>query len=284
MNDAVSFRPRLALLIDAENVGPRHLGPILERVAERGLVTVRRIFADWSDPARSCWREPILQHALVAIQQFRLTPAKNGTDCALIIEAMDLAHSGRVDGVCLVTGDSDFTRLACRLRESGLLVYGFGQRNASAAFALACDQFTHVDDLLPAESPAAPPVIPIDHAPAAAIGTAPTPKAARPSPSKPAATAATQDARPRPAEKPTAVPSPLLQLIRTAYQNTKGSGGWAMLPAFSTELHRVSPGFQVKQHGATQLSKLLAKIPECEIRMIPTGKNLTPAPHSIRVK
>jgi hypothetical protein len=145
---------RLAVLIDAENAQVAILSELLAEIAKLGSATVRRIYGDFTNSALTSWREPLLSHSIQAVQQYRNTVHKNASDSALIIDAMDLLHSGRFDGFCIVSSDSDFTRLASRIREDGLLVYGFGEHNTPASFIAACDKFTYTKGLRsPGEQP-----------------------------------------------------------------------------------------------------------------------------------
>lgn len=132
---------RLAVLIDAENISARHAAPLFQEIAGLGAATARRIYGDWSRPDLAPWRGPIDCYGLVPVQQFLLRAGKNGADGALIIDAMDLLHSARFDGFCIVSSDGDFARLARRIRESGLLVFGFGESKASQSFVRSCDRF-----------------------------------------------------------------------------------------------------------------------------------------------
>lgn len=138
---------RLAVLIDADNAQSELIAPLLAEIARYGTATTRRIYGDWTKPNLTGWKEKLLQHAIQPIQQFAYTSGKNATDSALIIDAMDLLYSGRFKGFCLVSSDSDFTRLASRLRESGLLVYGFGEQKTPKPLVAACDKFTYVEVL-----------------------------------------------------------------------------------------------------------------------------------------
>jgi len=137
----------LAVLIDADNVRLDTLTPILDAIARLGRVTVRRIYGDFTTPHLAGWRLKLSEHAIHPIQQYRNTTGKNASDSALIIDAMDLLHSRRFDGFCLVSSDSDFTRLATRIREYGLMVFGFGEKQTPRAFANACDCFNHMEEL-----------------------------------------------------------------------------------------------------------------------------------------
>src|SRR5258707_14759992 len=142
---------RLALLIDADNASPSIILGLLSEVSKYGVPTVKRIYGDWTTPNLGGWKETLLDHSISPIQQFRYTVGKNATDSAMIIDAMDLLYEGKIDGFCLVSSDSDFTRLASRIRESGLLVYGFGERKTPQPFVTACDKFIFTEILGPLE-------------------------------------------------------------------------------------------------------------------------------------
>ncbi|WP_062521438.1 NYN domain-containing protein [Demequina silvatica] len=146
---------RLAVLIDADNASAKHLERLLAEIAKYGTAGVRRAYGDWTSNHLGKWKETLLEHSVQPIQQFSYTTGKNATDSALIIDAMDLLHAGNVDGFCLVSSDSDFTRLAARIREEGLTVYGFGERKTPKPFVAACDTFIYVENLASSETPAA---------------------------------------------------------------------------------------------------------------------------------
>ena len=139
--------PRLAVLIDAENAQLAILGGLLAEIAKTGVASVKRVYGDFTSPALASWREQLLAHSIQPIQQFRNTVHKNASDSALIIDAMDLLHSGRFEGFCIVSSDSDFTRLASRIREEGILVYGYGEEKTPKSFIAACDKFTFTEIL-----------------------------------------------------------------------------------------------------------------------------------------
>jgi hypothetical protein len=139
--------PNLAVLIDSDNAQAAVISDLLAEVSQVGTATVKRAYGDWTTPQLSSWKEVLNVHAIQPVQQFSYTSGKNATDSALIIDAMDLLHGGRVDGFCLVSSDSDFTRLATRIREEGLLVIGFGERKTPKAFVAACDRFLYTDIL-----------------------------------------------------------------------------------------------------------------------------------------
>jgi hypothetical protein len=141
---------KLAMLIDADNTRPGVAQALLAEVAKYGTAHVKRAYGDWTGPNLKGWKEQLLPIArsIQPVQQFAYTTGKNATDAAIVIDAMDLLYTGHLDGFCLVSSDSDFTRLAARLRESGLTVYGFGERRTPAPFVAACDKFIHLDNLV----------------------------------------------------------------------------------------------------------------------------------------
>ncbi len=138
---------RFAVLIDADNIPHRLIGGILEEIAKYGVPTFKRIYADWTKPHVSGWKSVLLDHAITPIQQYSYTTGKNSSDSALIIDAMDILYTGRVDGFCVVSSDSDFTRLATRLREAGMKVFGMGEQKTPSAFRAACDKFIYIEIL-----------------------------------------------------------------------------------------------------------------------------------------
>lgn len=142
---------RLAVLIDADNVPYSNIKEMLEEVAKNGTPTIKRIYADWTKPTVSGWKTVLLEHAITPIQQYSYTSGKNSSDSALIIDAMDILYSGKVDGFCIVSSDSDFTRLAIRLRETGMLVIGIGEKKTPVSFITACDKFIYIEILRPAK-------------------------------------------------------------------------------------------------------------------------------------
>ncbi|HET8551892.1 MAG TPA: NYN domain-containing protein [Gammaproteobacteria bacterium] len=137
----------LAVLIDADNAQPSIIDGLVAEVANYGTASVKRIYGNWTEPSLKGWKEVLLQHSIQPMQQFAYTTGKNATDSAMIIDAMDLLYTGRFDGFCLVSSDSDFTKLASRIRESGLSVYGFGERKTPSPFVAACDKFIYTEVL-----------------------------------------------------------------------------------------------------------------------------------------
>jgi uncharacterized LabA/DUF88 family protein len=138
---------KLALLIDSDNAQPGIAGPLLAEVAKYGTAFVRRAYGDWTSMNLKGWKEHLLELSIQPVQQFAYTQGKNATDSAMIIDAMDLLYTNRFNGFCIVSSDSDFTRLAARIRESGLLVYGFGERKTPKPFVSACDKFIYFENI-----------------------------------------------------------------------------------------------------------------------------------------
>jgi len=148
----IERQKRLAVLIDADNAQASIIKNLLDEVAKYGVASVKRIYGNWTTPQLQGWKDVLLSNSIIPIQQFTYTARKNATDSALIIDAMDLLHAGHLDGFCLVSSDSDFTRLASRIRESGLIVYGFGEEKTPKAFVDACDKFIYTEILRPADT------------------------------------------------------------------------------------------------------------------------------------
>lgn len=138
---------RLAVLIDADNVPHASVKEMLEEITKNGTPTIKRIYADWTKPTASGWKNVLLENAITPIQQYSYTSGKNSSDSALIIDAMDILYSGKVDGFCIVSSDSDFTRLATRLREAGMKVIGIGEKKTPLPFITACDKFIYIEIL-----------------------------------------------------------------------------------------------------------------------------------------
>lgn len=241
-------QPRLAVLIDADNAQPAVIGGLLEEVAKYGVASVKRIYGDFTSTRMTQWKQALLKHSINPVQQFAYTSGKNATDSSLIIDAMDLMYTRRFDGVCLVSSDSDFTRLAQRLREEGLTVYGFGERKTPDAFVQACDKFIYVE-VLRSEVAAQPP-----------LPSAPKPakKAAKPAAKKPAAQAEPTAAPAADAGRHESLP---LRLIRQAIEEASDDQGWAFLGSVGSYLNKVRPDFDTRLYGHKKLSDLLKAHP-----------------------
>jgi hypothetical protein len=242
--------PRLAVLIDADNVPPRAADGLFDEIARLGEASVRRIYGDFSDPRLKGWAALLPRLAINPQQQFANTVGKNASDIALVIDAMDLLHSGRFDGFCLVSSDSDFTSLASRIREQGLDVFGFGERKTPESFRQACKQFIYLENLIPASAADAPPAVldPVVKPPPAK----PSPVAS--SPAKPSS------AKPRPAASaPTkAPPATALPLLRRAVAQLENDDGWVHLGQLGQQLAKLTPDFDSRTYGCAKLSDLVA--------------------------
>jgi uncharacterized LabA/DUF88 family protein len=228
MDDTGDTTAKLAVLIDADNAQPAIVEALLAEIAKYGTAHVKRAYGDWTGTGLRGWKEHLLAQSIQPIQQFAYTSGKNATDAALIIDAMDLLYSGRFDGFCLVSSDSDFTRLAARLRESGLTVYGFGERKTPKPFVAACDKFIYTDNLSGphfAESPAA--------APGAGKAKAATPAAQL-----------TDDRT-------------LVTLLRGAVEAASDDDGWAPLAAVGHIIGKQRPDFDSRTYGYAKLSDLV---------------------------
>jgi uncharacterized LabA/DUF88 family protein len=218
---------RLAVLIDADNAQPGITEGLLAEVAKYGTAHVKRAYGDWTGTSLKGWKDQLLAQSIQPVQQFAYTTGKNATDSAMVIDAMDLLYSGRFDGFCLVSSDSDFTRLAARLRESGLTVYGFGERKTPKAFVAACDKFIYIENL---------------RRDAAAAGSADAAPAAAP---RAAAALLKRDAG-------------LLRQLRSAVEAASDDDGWAPLGYVGTLITKQQPDFDSRSYGYAKLSDLMA--------------------------
>jgi uncharacterized LabA/DUF88 family protein len=227
---ATDIIARLAVLIDADNAQPSITDGLLAEVAKYGTAHVKRAYGDWTGPNLKGWKDQLLAQSIQPIQQFAYTRGKNATDAAMVIDAMDLLYSGRFDGFCIVSSDSDFTRLAQRVRESGLTVYGFGEHKTPKSFTAACDKFIYIENLQFTEDEE-------DEA-AGAAGVKP----ARPAPFK--AAQLKGDAA-------------LMSLLRNAANAASDDDGWAPLAAIGNIITNQRPDFDSRSYGYGKLSDLI---------------------------
>jgi len=219
------------MLIDGDNASPSLMGKIIPEAGKYGEVTLRRIYGDWTKPNMKSWHDVLHHHAIQPMQQFRYTTGKNATDCAMIIDAMDILHEGAVDGFCLVSSDSDYTRLATRIREAGVFVMGVGERKTPKALVNACNVFVYTE-ILAAEE---------------------TPTGDEPRPRKTSREVKTE--RKRPSE-----PEPI-PLLKKAFEMVVGDDGWAHLAAVGNELNKLDPGFDPRTYGHKKLLPLIKAHP-----------------------
>lgn len=225
---------RLAVLIDADNASAKIAEGLFEEIAKLGEASVRRIYGDFSSPHSKPWSEVLTRYAILPQQQFAYVKGKNASDIALVIDAMDLLHSGRFSGFCLVSSDSDFTRLASRIREEGVDVYGFGEQKTPESFKQACRRFIYTENLLP-DAPA----------------KAGTSEAAKP-PLEPIASAE--------------------RLFRRAIGEMETDTGWVSLSLVRNQVANFAPDFDPRTYGFKKVSDLVRKIASLELNEEGSGR------------
>ena len=224
----------IALLIDGDNAAPKRLAAILEEVSKQGTITIRRIYGDWTTSGMTGWKDLLNANAIQPVQQFAYTKGKNSTDSALIIDAMDILHGELVDAFCIVSSDSDYTRLATRLRESGLFVMGVGEKKTPDAFVKACERFIYVENLEVQEQGAGA---------GAGAGVKGRGKGAN-------GQAGGQRAK-------LSQNTDLMRKLRKAYTIASGEEDAASLSKIGQALRRLDPGFDPRSYGHTSLSSLV---------------------------
>jgi hypothetical protein len=244
---------RLAVLIDADNAPPQIAPNLFKAITKLGEASVRRIYGDFSGTRLKSWAEHLSEHAIVPHQTFAYTAGKNASDIALVIDAMDLLHSGRFDGFCLVSSDSDFTRLASRIREQGVDVFGFGEQKTPTSFRQACKQFFYTEPLLPT-----PPKAPKPPAPPKAVKA---PKAVKPPKIEPP--------KPPSEPQPPRVIRPITEavdLLTAAVTQLAGNDGWTRFDGVGVSIRALAPDFDPKSYGCSKLSGLFTKTGQFEMR------------------
>jgi uncharacterized LabA/DUF88 family protein len=239
--------PRLAVLIDADNVPPRAAEGLFDEIARLGEASVRRIYGDFSEARLKGWAALLSGLAIIPQQQFGNTVGKNASDIALVIDAMDLLHTGRFDGFCLVSSDSDFTRLASRIREQGVDVYGFGEMKTPSSFRQACKKFIYIENLIENLQPAA----------------------------------VASKVAPSPAGPPNGPRTTALPLLRRALAQMEDEDGWVHLGRLGQQIAKLAPDFDSRTYGQKNLSGLIAATGAFEtgkraggsyVRLKPSGK------------
>jgi uncharacterized LabA/DUF88 family protein len=219
--------PRLAVLIDADNTSAKIVDGLFEEIAKIGEASVRRIYGDFSSTRSKAWAEVLATHAIIPQQQFAYTTGKNASDITLVIDAMDLLHSGRFDGFCLVSSDSDFTRLAARIREQGIDVFGFGEQKTPESFRQACRRFVYTENLLPSA--------PANEPEAVASAT------------------------------PLRQPAAAVPIISKVLAQMESEDGWVSLGTVGNQLANMAPDFDPRTFGFRKLSDLVRKTNAFEI-------------------
>ncbi len=232
---------KMAVLIDADNVSEKYIKYIFDEISNHGTPTYKRIYGDWTSPNLSSWKNVLLNYSITPIQQYSYTTGKNSTDSALIIDAMDILYSKNVDGFCIVSSDSDFTRLAARLRETGMYVVGMGEKKTPSPFITACEKFKYLEVL--AEMPA-----PIQETAASA----------------PAGKPVHQDGM--------ASIEELTETIRTIVNETSDDEGWAFLGEVGKKLNKRYPDFDTRNYGHAKLTPLIYSLKQFEIQSRKTNR------------
>jgi len=230
---------RLAILIDADNAPRTALAEIMEECVKYGTPTIKRIYGDWTLNNMDSWKPLLLENAIIPVQQYAYTTGKNSTDSAMIIDAMDILYSQRVDGFVLVSSDSDFTRLALRLREAGMKVYGVGEKKTPAPFIAACDKFIYVEVLRGAAS------------------------------SKSEEKEREPSLHPAAGRKP--IPQRIVRLIAATIQDVSDEDGWAFMGELGNILPKKRPDFDPRNYGFEKLTTLVKSIDRFEIDARPTS-------------
>ena len=215
---------RLAVLIDGDNVASKNISEMLTEIAKYGTASVKRIYGDWTEPRLNGWKNCLAEHSIQPVQQFANTTGKNATDGAMIIDAMDLLYTGRFSGFCIVSSDGDFARLATRIREHGVTVYGFGERKTPRPFITACEKFVYFDVL---------------NTPGERASIAP----------------AMQDAKAKIAKD--AKDEAFRAMLRAAIPAVADEDGWANLGPVGSHLAKQAPDFDTRNYGHTRLSALV---------------------------
>jgi hypothetical protein len=234
---------KLAVLIDADNVPYSNIKGMLEEVAKYGTPTFKRIYGDWTKPTLSGWKTVLLENAITPIQQYSYTVGKNSSDSALIIDAMDILYTGGVDGFCIVSSDSDFTRLATRLREAGMKVIGIGEKKTPSPFIASCNKFIYIEIL---------------H------------KEAKYQPQVKATTKSSHKKDFLPVAK---IDNDLIQLISESINDIAEEDGWVFLGVLGNLILKKQPDFDPRNYGHKKLLDMIKTIETIEIDKRPTGKN-----------
>ena len=265
---------RFAVLIDADNVSVKYIKIILDEISKDGIATYKRIYGDWTNPSLISWKSTLLDNSITPVQQYSYTTGKNSTDSAMIIDAMDILYSGRVHGFCLVSSDSDFTRLAARLRESGMTVIGMGESKTPNSFIAACNKFKYLDILSAADEAeaeeAAPKAEPAKKPAAQPKKTAQKAAAKKPK-EEPKAEKEPKPAEPK-KQQEKAIEEPRTSLrtirraLRTIVRENSDEDNWIMVSQVGNLLDKRYTDFDVRNFGFSKLTPFLESLDMFEIK------------------
>ncbi len=260
---------RFAVLIDADNVSVRYIKLILDEISKDGIATYKRIYGDWTNPALVSWKSALLDNSVIPIQQYSYTTGKNATDSAMIIDAMDILYSGQVEGFCLVSSDSDSTRLAARLRESGMTVVGMGESKTPNSFIAACNRFLYLDILSAADEdepdePPKPEASPKKSA------------AQKKSAAKKAAPAKAAKAKEEPREEPKTSLRTIRRALRSIVRENSDEDEWIIIGKVGNILIKRYPDFDVRNFGFSKLTPFLDSLEMFEIKSERKDNNSSP--------
>jgi uncharacterized LabA/DUF88 family protein len=227
---------KIAVLIDADNVSEKYIKYIIDEISNHGTPTYKRIYGDWTKPQLAPWKNVLLNYSITPIQQYSYTTGKNATDAALIIDAMDILYSNNVDGFCIVSSDSDFTKLAARLREAGMYVIGMGEKKTPAPFIAACEKFKYLEVLASMAS-------------------------------KPVEAAAVKETQKHEEQKSGIINiDKLIEVIKTIITEISDEDGWAFLGELGSTLNKRYPDFDTRNYGYTKLTPFVSSLKHFEIR------------------
>ena len=265
---------RFAVLIDADNVSVKYIKIILDEISKDGIATYKRIYGDWTNPSLISWKSTLLDNSIIPVQQYSYTTGKNSTDSAMIIDAMDILYSGRVEGFCLVSSDSDFTRLAARLRESGMTVIGMGESKTPNSFIAACNKFKYLDILSAADEAeaeeAAPKAEPAKKPAAQPKKTAQKAAAKKPK-EEPKAEKEPKPAEPnkqqeKAIEEPRTSLRTIRRALRTIVRENSDEDNWIMVSQVGNLLDKRYTDFDVRNFGFSKLTPFLESLDMFEIK------------------
>lgn len=231
---------KIAVLIDADNVSDKYIKFIIDEISNHGTPTYKRIYGDWTKPQLSPWKNVLLNYSITPIQQYSYTTGKNSTDAALIIDAMDILYSHNVDGFCIVSSDSDFTKLAARLREAGMYVIGMGEKKTPTPFISACEKFKYLEVLASMAS-------------------------------KPEETASVKGIHKVEEPKAGITIIKLIEVIKTIITEISDEDGWAFLGELGSTLNKRYPDFDTRNYGYTKLTPFVSSLKCFEIRSTKTS-------------